>query len=633
MRNKAYKVIAVIGITSLLLTGCNKQSKETESTNTTAIDTEASTIDTDTEESINSDLPTKIYDGMSAKEITDTLTLEQKANQMVIPAIYNVRADAMETTNYGSVLSTNGFVTEDANEWRSIITNFQTHAMENDAPIPFIYGQDSVHGVNYCAGTVIFPHNINIGMANDEELTYEMGLAVADEMKLSGLIWNYAPCVAVSKDPRWGRTYESYSADTDIVKKLGTSYTKGLLEGQVMVCAKHYIGDGFVVYGTGEKSDKDRLIDRGNAVMTDEEIDAQLDIYKSLIDEGAQSIMISHSALNGIKMHENKEYITDVLRGELGFDGVIVSDWNSIQNIDSTKEYKEQICISVNAGIDWLMKPDTYDDCAGYIVELVNEGKIKETRIDEAVTKIIQFKLDAGLFKDPYLANVSTKQDETGSTEYRQLASQLVSKSQVLIKNDNDILPFKAGTKIYVCGPAANDTGVQCGGWTKCWDGKTDISNRDKVVGEGTTILEALENIKDEYDLTIITDESKRDEADVVLLCVGEKPYAEWNGDTEDLSITGDLALDGNEEAIKEAKDMGKPTVTLLVTGRNVIIKDYVDSWDSIVMSGLFGSEGEGVADVLVGKEKFTGKLAMPWYDDVDKINSQDTWLDIGYGL
>lgn len=575
------------------------------------------------------------YEGMTAAEITATLTLEEKAYQMQIPAIYSCNAKDMKKTNYGSILSTFGLVTQTPNAWKGIITNYQKNALESDSPIPFLYGQDSVHGVNYAVNTVIFPHNINIGAANDPQLTYQMGLAVADEMKMARLIWNYAPCVAVSSDPRWGRTYESYSSDPEIVKTLGGQFTQGQLDGGVIVCTKHYIGDGSVVFGTGEVKDgTERLIDRGNAVLTKEEIDAQLAIYKDQIDRGAQSIMISHSALNGVKMHENKELITDVLRGELGFEGVVVSDWESIQNIDGATNLKEQVIISINAGIDWLMEPMKFEDVCQYIVEAVNEGSISQERIDDAVTRIIQLKMDAGLFDDPYLENLSIKQSEAGSEEYRNLARQLAEKSLVLIQNEGETLPLKAGTSVFVTGPAANDTGVQCGGWTRQWNGLTDAANKGKkVIENGTTILEGLEEIAAEYDLTIITDEEQAADADVVLLCVGEQPYAEWNGDTADLSITGVRSLENNKDAIELAASLDLPTVALIVAGRNVIIDEYKSQWDSIVMCGLPGSEGDAVANVLIGKSKFEGKLAMPWYASIEDIDAKKPWLEVGFGL
>ncbi len=624
------KMLAFLSAMLMLLSaGCSK----TESNSSL---NEDSSVSSAVEESAGKeDHPLACYRGMTAAEITATMTLEEKVCQMQIPAIYCCDAKKMKKTNYGSILSTYGLVTQTPNAWKGIITNYQKSALKADSPIPFLYGQDSVHGVNYAVNTVIFPHNINIGSANDPELTYQMGLAVADEMKMTRMIWNYAPCVAVSSDPRWGRTYESYSSDPEIVKSLGSKFTQGQLDGGVIVCAKHYIGDGSVVFGTGEiKDGTNRLIDRGDAVLTDAEIDAQLAIYKELVDLGAQSIMISHSALNGVKMHENKEYIIDVLRGELGFEGVVVSDWESIQNIDGADTLKEQVIISINSGIDWLMEPLQFEKVCKYIVEAVNEGSISQERIDEAVTRIIQLKMDAGLFDDPYLENLSIKQSEPGSDEYRDLARKLVEKSMVLIQNENDTLPLKAGASIYVTGPAANDTGVQCGGWTRQWNGMTDADNKgNKVIENGTTILEGLETMAAEYDLTIITDESQAEDADVVLLCVGEQPYAEWNGDTADLSITGKLGLKGNEEAIAFADSLDLPTITLIVAGRNVIIDEYKDDWDSIVMCGLPGSEGDGIANVLTGKCKFEGKLAMPWYASTDDIDAKKPWLEIGYGL
>lgn len=631
------KMITLSCVLAVLLCACGNKTTDSNNTQTSSAQDSAITTaqDSDSKES-EKDTYENPYADMTASEIAASLTLEEKANQMVIPAIYMAQDWTMSTKDYGSILSTNGMVEQTATEWAKIIDGYQESALRSEAAIPFLYGQDSVHGVNYCLDTVIFPHNINIGAANDPDLTYQMGLAVADEMKMTKMIWNYAPCVAVSTDPRWGRTYESYSSEAELVQSLGSSFTQGLLDGGVIACAKHYIGDGSVLYGTGETSydGETRLIDRGNAELSEEEVQQQLAIYQNLIDEGVQSIMISHSALNGIKMHENADYINDVLRNDLGFEGVVVSDWDSIHNINGSDDYKEQIIISVNAGIDWLMEPEEYDTCAQYLVEAVQEGRITEERIHEAVTRIIQLKMDAGLFDDPFLEQLETAQSETGSQAYRELACKLAEESQVLIKNDNDILPLKDGATIFVTGPAADDTGVQCGGWTRQWLGMSDVDNGgEKLIENATTILEGLQNISEEYHLTILTDPEKAAEADVTLLCLGEQPYAEWHGDTADLSITGSLAMPENKDAIALAESLDTPTVTLLVTGRNVIIEEEKDKWDGIVMCGLFGSEGQSVANVLTGKAKFTGKLAMPWYASVDDIPDKNAWLDIGYGL
>ncbi|MBO6109086.1 MAG: glycoside hydrolase family 3 protein [Eubacterium sp.] len=563
------------------------------------------------------------YANMSADEIVRGLTPEQKAAQMVIPACYNTNEEQMQDNDYGSVLNR---MPLDHEGWSAYVDGMQRAATESDAGVPFIYGQDDVHGVNAALNTVIFPHNIGIGAANDEELTYRMGQITADEALLCHMIWNYAPCLAQSVDPRWGRTYESYGSDLDMIKKLGTAYTKGLIDGGVIACPKHFFGDGNVEYGTGEKTETNMLIDRGNATLSDEQIDKLLAVYQAQIDAGAQTIMISHSALNGVKMHENKKYI-EKLKKEMGFNGFIVSDWNSIQNT-SPSTYYDQVVTAVNAGIDMLMEPDRYDEAIGIIVEAVENGDITEDRLNDAVTRILQVKLDAGVIADPFFEKVETKQQETGSDEYRDVAEKLVEKSQVLIKNKEGILPFKKGTKIYITGPAADDKNVQCGGWTIDWN-ESSIKDIPGV----TTIEDGLEDAAEEYGLTIYDDEEDASKADVVLLVVGERSYAEWYGDAKNMDLCGDLGLEENADAMEEAKKLGKPIVTCIVAGRNVFIEKYINDWDAVVMSYLPGSEGQGVANVLCGGAEFTGRLPSPWYRDTKQIGSKRPWLKAGYGL
>lgn len=566
--------------------------------------------------------PLSKYDGMTAEEITASLTLEQKAYQMVMPAIYNISVADMKKYDYGAVLSQSAGMDLSQDGWKSLVLKLQSAALESEAAIPFIYGTDAVHGVGYCRGAVVFPHNIGIGAANDKELTYKMGLAVADELKLTGMLWNYSPCVAVVKDPRWGRTKESFSSDYRLVDSLAESYTRGLLDGGIMVCTKHFFGDGSVTFGTGED---DMLIDRGDAQLTEEEIRNLLQVYQTQIEAGVQSIMISHSSLNGIKMHEHKYYITDVLKGEMGFEGFVASDWESIHHI-SVSNLKDQVITAVNAGIDMLMQPEDFNLCAQYIIEAVKEGSIAGERIDDAVTRIIRAKINAGLFRDPMQKSLETSEKKVGSETYRSLAAQLVEKSLVLVKNKNNVLPLKKGMKIYVTGPAADKSGIYCGGWTGQWLGIEDLDT-------GSTILDGLKEMAGEYDFTIITDKKKAKEADVTILCIGEQTYAEWFGDTEDLSITGSIGLKGNADAIKEAKELGKPVVTCIVAGRNTIISEYIDQWDAVVMCYLPGSEAKAIANVLSGKVNFTGKLPMPWYSSVDEIGTDRYMFPLGYGL
>lgn len=561
------------------------------------------------------------------------LTLDQKAAQMVQGAVYNVSDDIMKKNCYGSILSTYGEHSLNASEWKDLILKYQRDAISSDAGIPYIYGNDAVHGVNTCKGTVIFPHNIGIGAANDKELTYQMGLAVANEAKLTGMLWSFSPCLAAAQDPRWGRTYESYSSETGIITRLGTSFSKGLINGGILPCAKHFFADGNVLYGTGETLDGEkRLIDRGNAQLSDAEIHDLLKVYQAAIDAGVKTIMISHSSLNGIKMHANEKYIS-LLKNDMGFKGFIVSDWDSIHNIPGNS-LKEQTITAINAGIDMLMEDSKYEDCRKYIVEAVNEGKISMNRVNDAVRRILTVKKEMGILDDPMMKKVTSEESSVGSPKYRSLARKLVEESLVLLKNNNSILPIKKGTKIFVTGPAANDVGVQCGGWTITWLGSSDADNNGhKWIPEGKTILDGLNELSKEYDLTIITDPKKAVNADMTLLCLGEKTYAEWKGDSADISITGGLGLDGNSKAIALAKSLKHPTIACIVAGRNVIISDYMKQWDGIVMCYLPGSEGDGVANVLTGKSSFKGTLPMPYYSNVKNIRTNNVMFPVGYGL
>ena len=619
------KTLAVLLPLTLLVSAvsCSMSSKKTEPvTPTEAVSATETTVNTELK---FDGLKYKAYATMTPEDIVRTLTLEQKAAQMVQPAIYNVSAEDMKGNDYGSILSTMGCI--DTSTWRDTVDGYQKAAIGSAAGIPFIYGQDDVHGVNYCLNAVYFPHNIGQGAANDEELAYQVGLITADEAKLCHMMWNFSPCVAQSVDPRWGRTYESYGSDLETIKKLSTAYTKGLIDGGLVACAKHFFADGNVLYGTGEEGTPLKRIDRGDSQLTDAEINELLKVYQAQIDAGVQTIMISHSSLNGVKMHENKEYIMK-LKDEMGFKGFIVSDWGSIQNITG-ESYKEQVIKSVNAGIDMLMETDKYDEAKQIIVDAVGSGEITIDRVNDAVTRIIRVKKDAGLFDDPMLENLKTEQKESGSLEYRKVAEKLVEESLVLLKNENNVLPLKKGTKVYITGPAADNGPAQCGGWTMDWNGATS-----KNVPGVTTILEAFERYAADYGIEVITDEKEASKADVVLLCLGEQAYAEWNGDTEDMSLFGALGLNGNSEARAEAKALGKPIVTCIVAGRNVLInKRLYDDWDSVVMCYLPGSEGKGISDVLCGCSDFKGKLPSPWYSSLDQIRTDECWLEKGYGL
>ncbi|MCQ2534902.1 MAG: glycoside hydrolase family 3 C-terminal domain-containing protein [Clostridia bacterium] len=570
------------------------------------------------------------FEGLSASEICALLTLEEKASQMVQGAYYNLSSNDMKENCYGSVLSY-GYPCNTHDVWMEVVREYQMAALSNGTAIPYIYGNDFLHGVNVGFGATIFPHNINLGAANNPELMYEMGVITGSNMLYTGNLWNFSPCVAVAKDPRWGRTYESYSSDSSIVTSLSVEYVKGMLtQAGIVPCAKHFFADGSTEFGTGEQLDGQvRLIDRGDAVIDDSEIAELLSVYQALIDENVPSIMLSHSALNGVKMHENSEYI-EYLRHVMGFEGVILSDWDSIHNC-SGSSLKENVILSINAGVDMLMEAGNFEECRDYIVEAVNEGLIPMERIDDAVTRIIQMKLDCGLFEDPYLYNIEPSYDWNSDYEH-EVARELATESMVPLKlPDGGEIVLEAGMKVFVSGPAADDSGVLCGGWTYEWQGSVDPYAGARWCDQGPTILEAITEAGNEIGFEVITDAMSIDECDVAILCVGEIPYAEWYGDADDISLTGPLALN-NEPYINKVANSDIPVITLIVAGRNVIIDEYVDNWDEVIMCYLPGSEGgNAVADLLTGKAEFSGHLPMPYYYSENQIGTGAYWLPAGY--
>ena len=649
MKNRTIKPICLMTMLSLLLTSCSAPKKHVETTPEDLPRATTTTVETEPPEPEETLPPYHCvnpkFEDLSAEEICALLTVEEKADQMVQGANYNMPLDEMQKNCYGSVLSHyDEWPALPQNEWAEVVSRYQDAALLSNTRIPMIYGNDCTHGVLEARGSVIFPQNINVGAADDEALTYEMGLLTGSDMLHCGFLWTFSPCVASAQDPRWGRTYESYSDDEDIVGRLSLAYTKGLLAQKVIPCPKHFIGDGYVVYGTGEG---DFLIDRGDAKMTEEQIQKNLKVYKDLIDAGVPTIMLSHSSLNGKKMHENKEFI-DKLRNELGFKGVILSDWESIHKCSGADD-KANVILCVNAGVDMLMEGEHYAETRDYIIEAVNEGSIPMERIDEAVTRIIQMKMDCGLFEDPFQENGAPLYD-WNSEHAHSVARKLASESMVpLVLPEDGPITLKEGMKVFVMGPAADDTGVLCGGWTYLWQGGTDAdAEGGRWCTEGPSILEALKASAAEIGFEIVTDPAEMENCDVILLCIGEKPYAEWYGDTEDLSITGALALDGNKEAIEKVAEYKKsnegkkksqqkelkPVITLIVAGRNVLISDYVSDWDEVVMCYLPGSEGgNAVSDLLTGKAEFYGRLPMPYYASVDQIGAEsgEVWLPRGY--
>ena len=560
------------------------------------------------------------------------MSIEEKAGQMVQAADYSINPSDVRKYGLGSVLTGGtGYPGNGSQkDWNKYITSLQDAALSSSAGIPLMYGIDSVHGHAHVQNPTIFPHNIGLGAANDPELMYKMGAAIAEEMKATSIYWNFGPCVACALDPRWGRTYESFSSDPNITAELSAPVALAFQESGVAACAKHYIGDGGTTYGTSQTNGPSGryAIDQGDVQMTENELrSAFMEPYKQLIEDGVYTVMVSFSSFNSLKMHENKYLLTDVLKGELGFNGLLISDWEGHHQINA-ETYEEKVALAINSGIDMLMEPAYWKEAIDAIIAGEQSGNIGMERIDDAVYRILWVKHQVGLFENPYPdTNYEIRSDESIA-----IAEELVEKSCVLLKNDNDLLPLKVGIKVFVTGPASNNIGVQCGGWTKTWQGTVDYSSK---VTEGTTLLEGLEALASNKSIEIITDETRITECDIVLIAIGEKPYAEGEGDSPDISLTGKTALAENSDAIELAKQSNLPTITVIMAGRNVIISEYIDDWDSVIMAYLPGTEGQGMANVIMGEAEFTGKLAMPWYKSVDDIEKDNPELlfEIGYGL
>ena len=577
-------------------------------------------------------------DGEVSK-LVSSMTVEEKIGQMT-QVDYRYLADKADIGKYflGSILSGGGSTppTNQPSSWVDLYNSFQGEALKTRLKIPLIYGIDAVHGHNNVLGATMFPHNIGLGCANDKALVQEIAAATAAEVKATGLDWTFAPCVAVAQDERWGRTYESFSEDSEIVTELGVASTIGyqgrtLNKNSVLACAKHFVGDGNTVFGTGTNWYK---IDRGDVVLDEEELRSKyIKPFKESIKMGVGSIMVSYNSWKGKKLHGHKYLINDVLKKELKFDGIVVSDWAGINELD--KDYKTCIIQSINAGIDMNMVPgslnpddNSYDDFIRLAIESVKEGSIPMERIDDAVSRILKIKKKLGLFDKPIKAPKNT--DVVGSKKHRDLARKSVRKSLVLLKNKGDILPLnKDSGKITLVGEHADNIGYQSGGWTIHWQGGSgDIT-------PGTTILDAFKSaVADSNSIHYSKYGENLLNPDVVVVVVGEKPYSEGVGDRESLHLS-----DEDIKLLKKVKNSNLPYVVVLISGRPMIINEALTESDAFVAAWLPGTEGKGISDVIFGDYNFTGRLSMTWPKSMKQIpinygdSNYDPLFQFGFGL
>jgi beta-glucosidase len=575
------------------------------------------------------------------KDLLSRMSVEQKVGQVIQADLGSVTPEDVYKYHLGSVLNggnsaPGGKQWAPPAEWLADADRFYDASVRPHGNLPIIpitWGSDAVHGHNNVTGATLFPHNIGLGAMRNPELMRKIGKATAIEMRATGLDWTFAPTLAVVRDDRWGRTYESYSENPAVVASYagplieglqGKVGTKDWLKGaHIVATAKHFVGDG------GTSGGKDQ----GDNISSEAELrDIQAAGYPPAIRAGIQSVMASYNSWHGEKMHGNKSLLTDVLRGRMNFGGFVVGDWNGHGQVAGCKA--TSCAASFNAGLDMFMAPDSWKDLYVNMLAQVKDGTISQQRLDEAVARILRVKLRAGLFEAgrPSSRPLAGQLDKIGSPEHRALARQAVRESLVLLKNESATLPLKAGQKLLIAGDGANSYMKQSGGWTLSWQG-TGVP--DSEFPGATTIGKALLDAS-KGKAMLSKDGTYTDKPDVAVVVFGEDPYAEFQGDVPDLIFrdkTDNLAL------LKKYQAEGIKTVAIFLSGRPLWVNNHINASDAFVAAWLPGSEGGGVADVLYGTADFKGKLPFSWPKRATQYvlnvgdKNYDPLFAYGYGL
>jgi beta-glucosidase len=572
------------------------------------------------------------------------MTLDEKVGQMTqVGFTFLASSDDITTYGLGSVLA-GGDDAPPGNtpgDWLAMTAEYRAKAAATRLKIPILFGIDAVHGNAKVKGATVFPHDIGMGCARDTDLVTRAQAVTAAETLAMGITWVFSPDVDVGRDERWGRTYESYGEDPALVSAMATAAVRGYQgmglgsPGAVLACAKHALGAGGTTWGSGV----DGGIDEGDVAIDEAGMRAiHLPPFQAAIGAGAMSIMVSYSSFQGVKMSASSKWLTDVVKGELGFRGFLVSDWGAIYQLPGTR--RQAAAAAINSGIDMVMVPDDYVDFIADVKALVGDGTIAQTRIDDAVRRILRAKVLAGVFEasapDPGgLAAV-------GSDAHRTIARQAVRESLVLLKNDGAVLPLSKSAHVHVAGRGASDLGVQAGGWTLGWQGGAGVDAA--ALGGGTTILDALRSAAGSSGLVTYSADGKGAAgAAVGVVVLSENPYAEYYGDTPDPSFdnrSSPAIYDGTAAATVANMAAAKiPLVLVLLTGRPVRIESLLPKFGAVVAAWLPGSEGAGVADVLYGDANFVGTLSKSWPRDTTILpiahdqSGYDPLFAYGFGL
>ncbi|MGB1289965.1 MAG: glycoside hydrolase family 3 protein [Porticoccaceae bacterium] len=640
-----FSIFLLIGCDANTLVSKNNQVENEIQANTTSFVT------------VNPDIWPKQKSPIQRKEIEEKriidlmsqMSLEEKVGQIIQADIGSVTPEQVRKYHLGSVLNGGNSAPGGDNrttpdEWVALADEFwlaSTDKTGGRTGIPALWGTDAVHGHNNIVGATIFPHNIGLGAANNPDLMYQIGNVTAKEILVTGLDWTFAPTIAVVRDDRWGRTYESYSEDPVIVKE----YVKYLVEGiqgklsdnsfldedHLIATAKHFVGDGGTINGR----------DQGDNISTEEELrDIQAAGYPQAISSGVQSVMTSFNSWHGRKMHAHKELLTDVLVGQMGFDGFVVGDWNGHGQVEGCTN--ESCAAAFNNGLDMFMAPDSWEELYINTLAQVKSGEITMARLDQAVSRILRVKIRAGLFE----AGLPSKRKYAGSfdllaaPEHRKIARDAVRQSLVLLKNEKQLLPISPSSHILLAGDGADNLGKQTGGWTLSWQG---TGNSKKHFPNGMSIYDGIaQQVKAAGGKAVLSEKGEyQQKPDIAVVVFGEDPYAEFQGDRAHLDFQSEDGL----KLLKKFKSQGIPTVAIFLSGRPMWVNPEINASDAFIAAWLPGTEAAGIADVLLKKANgdiqndFHGKLSFSWprngaqttVNRGDKVYNPQ--FDYGYGL
>jgi beta-glucosidase len=577
------------------------------------------------------------------------MTLEEKIGQMIQADIASISPAELRTYKLGSILAGGNAAPGDnvrttPRAWLDLTDAFYSASLAAPSavhpPIPILFGIDAVHGHAKILGATIFPHNVALGAAHDPDLIRRIGQVTADEVAATGIDWTFAPTVAVARDVRWGRSYESYSESPALVAEYAAAMVIGLqgprgtpqfmAPGHTLSSVKHFIGDGGTLNGR----------DQGNTIVPEATLSTVHGAgYPAAIKAGALIVMASYNSWNGEKLHANHYLLTDILKGRLGFDGFVVGDWNAQEEVPGCTKFR--CAAAILAGVDMLMAPDSWRELYKNTLAQARSGEIPQARIDDAVTRILRVKTIAGLFKRPAPKQRSDAGDlaHLGSPAHRAVAREAVRKSLVLLKNAHGTLPLNPHAKILVAGDAADDIGKQTGGWTIDWQGDR---NRNADFPGATSIFGGIQAaVTAAGGSVVLSREGKfAEKPDAAIVVFGEGPYAEFEGDRESLDFS---ATDKRPLALlRRLRAEGVPTVAIFLSGRPMWVNPEINASDAFVAAWLPGSEGEGIADVLFGSavaEHFTGRLGFSWPQTAmpvsfdDRGNASGALYARGWGL